>query len=420
MTINTNVQSDLDTYLNEKRVQTIMATLVERLLLSESITPHASLVEYLCEQYPEQAILALELTRPPKGSSTALLAKNITAVMKNDDDTEDDEDSDVDQFDGGSRPTSPPQLAQHKKQASNKAFNPSRRRHSVSSESLDPTRLREQISQLAIYPKDPEVSQTLYGVVSRAPMLRRMLDPEERALIVKAFAGPVIVQADEVIIRQGDVGDVFYLLEKGTVDVFVHAAEGGGERKVHSYHDGDTFGQLALMYNAPRAATCQAVTDVKLWTLDRIAFKVIIAGAAMRKREIFSTFLKKVPILQSLTEMEVLTLADALTEERFEPNAVICKEKEPGDEFYLVSEGTAECYQRSADGSEHLVGSLGPGQYFGEIALLTTKPRQATVKATSHLKLLVTDRATFTRVLGPLQDALKRNMENYRKITASL
>ncbi len=53
------------------------------------------------------------------------------------------------------------------------------------------------------------------------------------------------------------------------------------------------------------------------------------------------------------------------------------------------------------------------GGYFGEIALLTTKPRQATVKASGNLKVLALDKATFTRVLGSLEDMMKRSMEEY-------
>jgi len=54
-----------------------------------------------------------------------------------------------------------------------------------------------------------------------------------------------------------------------------------------------------------------------------------------------------------------------------------------------------------------------------QIALLTTKPRQATVTAEGALKCLVLDRKTFKRVMGPLQDILMRNMEEYNKFAAS-
>lgn len=327
------------------------------------------------------------------------------------DDDKDDDDENGDKFDAEpeeDRSPPPATNAQPKGRGN--------RRFSVSSESLDPTKLKDEISKITIHPKDTSVMQTLYQVVSKSTMLKRMLDPEERTLIVKAFAGPIYKYPGEEIIRQGDIGDVFYLLESGTVDVFVKKPSQPEETKVHTYRDGDAFGQLALMYNAPRAATCRAASEVKLWTLDRTSFKVIIAGAALRKREMYLAFLAQVPILQSLNENEKLILADALTEEKFPDGSVICQEGQYGNDFYIILDGKVNCFQKGKDEkTEKLVLSLMTGQYFGEIALLTSKPRQATVKADGEVKLLVIDRATFTRVFGPFETMLKRNMELYQK-----
>merc|ERR1712065_114952 len=127
---------------------------------------------------------------------------------------------------------------------------------------------------------------------------------------VKAFSGPRVRPPGEDIIVQGEIGEIFYLLEDGLVDVYI--SKGGEEqKKVHTYKAGDSFGELAIMYNAPRAATCRAQTEAKLWELDRTSFKVIVVAAAMQKREQYVGFLKDVPILSSLTEMEVMTLAFA-------------------------------------------------------------------------------------------------------------
>jgi cAMP-dependent protein kinase regulator len=400
-----NIQEDLDNYLSDFGVQLFFSDLVEKLLSSEASNPFMAIVEYLGEKFPEQTILALEINQPRNNARTSMLAKNTASIMKqNDSDAESDDDDDG----LSDLPDS---------QSASDAARYNRRRVSVSSESIDPEKLKQQIAHIIIIPKDPEVAQHLYQVVSRSTMLRRMLDSEERALIVKAFQGPVIKHAGENIIIQGEEGNLFYIIDKGQVDVYVRKSVEAEEEKVHTYHDGDTFGQLALMYNAPRAATCRAVGDVTLWTLDRHAFKVIIAGAALRKREKFMSFLQRVPILQSLNEYELMTLADSMTEEKFDSGMIICREGDPGDEFYIVSDGTAECYQRS-EGGEKLVAILSPGQYFGEIALMTSKPRQTTVKSQGTLKLLIMDRSTFVRVLGPIHDILKRNMENYKKFTS--
>eukprot|EP00981_Chlorochromonas_danica_P000839 scaffold198_cov169-Ochromonas_danica.AAC.10 len=285
------------------------------------------------------------------------------------------------------------------------------RRTSVSAESMDPNKLKSQMSQVTNIPKSPEVTEKLLSILAKSPMLRT-LDAEQKDMIVRAFSGPVTKTEGEDIIKQGDIGDTFYLLESGAVDVWIKKG-GADEIRVHTYKPGDSFGELAILYNAPRAATCRAKSDCTLWVLDRVSFKVIVVAAAMQKREIYRNFLAQVPILESLTEMEVLTLADSLAEEKYDDGAVICQQGEEGNYFYIIKEGHADCFQTDAAGEERLVASLSAGNYFGEIALLTTKPRQATVKAKGKLSVLAIDRATFTRVFGPMEEIMKRNMDQY-------
>lgn len=282
---------------------------------------------------------------------------------------------------------------------------------------MDPNKLKAQISQVTNIPKNPEVTATLLSVVGKSPLLRT-LEPEQKDMIVKAFSGPLVKEDGENIIVQGEIGDIFYLLEEGSVDVYIKKKGTTEEVKVHTYKPGDAFGELAIMYNAPRAATCRVSKSAKLWALDRISFKVIVVAAAMQKREKYKNFLTRVPILESLTEMEVMTLADSLAEESYASDAVICRQGDEGHYFYIILSGNASCFQVDADGNDVLVASLSEGMYFGEIALLTTKPRQATVKAKGPLKVLAIDRATFTRVFGSMDEIMKRNMEVYTKYAA--
>ena len=291
------------------------------------------------------------------------------------------------------------------------------RKTGVSAESMDPAKMKEQMKNITCIEKEPEVYARLLQVVAKSALLRT-LDEEQKDMIVKAFSGPQIKQPEENVIVQGDLGDVFYLLEEGLVDVYISKG-GAPEIKVHTYKPGDAFGELAIMYNAPRAATCRAQTECKLWALDRVSFKCIVVAAAMQKREMYKGFLSAVPILSSLNEMEVMTLADSLAEEKYTAGDYICKQGDEGNFFYIIKEGEAVCTIHK-DGTEAEVARLTTGQVFGEIALLTAKPRQATVRASGELKVLAIDRATFTRVMGPLDTIMQRNIEEYEKFNASL
>lgn len=292
------------------------------------------------------------------------------------------------------------------------------RRTSVSAESMDPNKMKAQMANVTVIEKEPDVYDNLMKVVGKSPLLR-MLDAEQKDKIVKAFSGPLIKQPGEDVITQGDIGDTFYLLESGEVDVYKKKPD-AEEIKVHTYKSGDAFGELALMYNAPRAATCRVSEggEAKLWALDRVSFKVIVVAAAMIKRETYQGFLETVPILSTLNPGELQTLADSLAEEKYADGVTVCTQGEEGNYFYLIKEGSAVCSVVDAAGESKDVATLEKGSYFGEVALMSSKPRQATVKAKGDLNVLAIDRATFTRVLGNLDEILKRNIDQYTKWNA--
>jgi cAMP-dependent protein kinase regulator len=84
-----------------------------------------------------------------------------------------------------------------------------------------------------------------------------------------------------------------------------------------TYIPGEAFGELALLYNAPRAATIIANTECLLWVLDRETFNHIVKDSSRRRREKYENFLKKVKILETMEPYERSVLSDAFTEEKF-------------------------------------------------------------------------------------------------------
>lgn len=400
-----DVQAELQAYLNTKNINSLFINIVESLLIEKPANPIAFIVEYLYKQYPDKAQVALDSITGGASAAPAAEAKTAAApaaAAKADDDSEDEDDED----DMGDMVEMAPKPR------------PVGRRVSVSAESMDPSKMKAQMANITSIEKEPEVYENLMKVVSKSPLLR-MLDAEQKDKIVKAFSGPLMKQPDEDVITQGDIGETFYLLESGEVDVYKKKAD-SEEIKVHTYKSGDAFGELALMYNAPRAATCRVGKggEAKLWALDRVSFKVIVVAAAMLKRETYEGFLSKVSILSELNDGERQTLADSLAEEKYEDGATICTQGEEGNYFYIIKDGEAVCTVTDAQGESKEVAVIQNGGYFGEIALMTSKPRQATVKAKGSLAVLAIDRATFTRVLGNLDEILKRNIDQYTLYTA--
>lgn len=120
------------------------------------------------------------------------------------------------------------------------------------------------------------------------------------------------------------------------------------------------------------------------------------------------------PILQTMDPYERTTLGDALVQETFKKDEVIIKEGERGDKFYLIMDGTAIA-TKQINNQEIKVMDYTNGGYFGERALLLNDMRAASIIATSDCVAVTLERETFIRLLGPLDELLKRNMTVYSK-----
>ena len=267
------------------------------------------------------------------------------------------------------------------------------RRTSVSAESIlvdsstnEPT---------PVYPKTPEQLQRIKASI-KDNFIFRDLDEEQETGVLNAMQENRATPG-EVVIRQGDVGDYFYVVESGLLHCFIlpdnlpppaliaHEKEkkDGKDasekfvqpgyhpefgRKVAECTPGKSFGELALMYGHPRAATVLAIEPSTLWSVDRITFRTIILKAAHRRRTMYEHFLSTVPLLSSLSAEERSKVADALTSRVYADGEVVVRQGEPGDTFFFVEEGEAEVKkkQRTEEGERDIkVGHLRKGEYFG-------------------------------------------------------
>ncbi|KAI9504938.1 hypothetical protein GGI25_001737 [Coemansia spiralis] len=286
------------------------------------------------------------------------------------------------------------------------------RRFSVSAESMNPSTEPEYKKKFV--PKTEKQKQRIHDALANN-FLFKNLDEDSHRDVVDAMEEKH-VQGGQSVIVQGGVGDYFYIVEKGTFDIFVRRTEADEPVKVAMVEDGGSFGELALMYNAPRAATVTATSDATLWALDRITFRSLLMERTSRKRRLYERFLETVPLLKSLEPYERQKIADALESVTYNDKETIVKQGDPGDDFFLIEQGTVRVYKTDADGVTREYPSLNQGGYFGELALLENQVRQATLVACGRTKCARMSKDAFDRLLGPVINIIRREAGNYMHI----
>ena len=264
-----------------------------------------------------------------------------------------------------------------------------------------------------VYEKSDEQASAIRKDIEagKVAMLFSSVNAKEMDVLVAAFQSKDVANGTDII-KQGDlVAEEFYVVADGTFEIFV------GDKKVLDVAKGGCFGELALLYDAPRAATVKATSDSKVWSLDRATFKTILCKSSQDQTKEYIAFLQKVESLKDLKEGDLSKLADCAVPREYPADAVIIEQGAIGDIFYFVQEGEVKCTRKGEDGKEEEVFQndekkerLKEGDYFGEIALLTNDTRQATVTAVTATKCLTLQRKVFDRVLGSL-DSLKANMD---------
>jgi len=228
------------------------------------------------------------------------------------------------------------------------------------------------------------------------------LSDEELTSLVDAM-DIVPVAAGENIITQGAEGDYYYVVEKGTFSVMVNNSVVG------QITEGKSFGELALLYNQPRAATIRADTAAEVYSLDRDTFRYTLAHSSANRNAETQAALSKVSLLSTLTEDQIAKVSEAVELVTYNPGDTIIKKGSEGNIFYMIKDGVVKVSDVGAN-SQFADHKLRAGDYFGERALVTGEPRAANVVAESKVVVMALDRTAFNSLLGPLKDLIDHNM----------
>jgi CRP-like cAMP-binding protein len=238
--------------------------------------------------------------------------------------------------------------------------------------------------------------------------------------VLSDLAGRVRLRAvrpGQPVFRQGDRASAFYVVRKGIVHIESEHPDTGDTEVLTVLERGDSFGELALLKSTPRSATARATNDTELFEIDESTFDRLLADEIRAPN--FGLTLQAMAELRELRAFAHLS-TEALGEllehgawVNAAPGDALIEQGAEGDAFYAIRSGRMDVVR---DGE--VIATLGPGQYFGETALLTDAPRNATVQAHTPVRAFRLSRQGFDAVIagafrrGLLRPAADRTWEH--------
>jgi len=215
-------------------------------------------------------------------------------------------------------------------------------------------------------------------------------------------------QAEQIVFYEGDIGEQFYMIYKGSVNVERKDLEKGGIVKVTTLNKGNYFGEIALIMDVGRTASIIVNEPTILLSINKRTFQSFLdmAGLDLRsvmRARIIETFKKfEIPFFKAIPDEKFAWIAGKCNIERFDKGEIIFKEGETGNNFYIISYGLVRV---SKEGK--VIARLSSGKYFGEIALVIENAlRTATCTTCVETVLLSMSREDFNKSFESNPEAL--------------
>jgi len=220
------------------------------------------------------------------------------------------------------------------------------------------------------------------------------LPASKRTGLIDAFE-PIIVKPGTKIIEEGEAGDYFYVVGSGIVDILIDGKEVG------TAEEGSSFGELALLYQAPRAATCVAKTMCGLFRLDQETFKRTMAQQVRESQADVLGILKSVEYFADLGDKALTQIASSLRVINYKSgDLMVSRAEDTPRRFYILKSGSAVIQGINIGGSFYNQITVAQNEYFGEMAMLMDQWVCEFIVAKGDVVALVLDREQFMQIVG--------------------
>jgi len=255
----------------------------------------------------------------------------------------------------------------------------------------------------------------------RTPLLSGLAGEE-----LEAFMDSLQLQAvaaDDYIYKEGDHGSYLYLIGMGSVRLEIQDTQ--GRKRVFSVlSEGDFFGEHAFMARVSHSDAAIAESDCSVLMMDRDTFdqwvekypSIQSTVEDFYRQRVLARVLAITPVFEGVPPEARQALADRFLLRSFSDGQVIVSEGDHGDTFYLIRSGSVKVLTKDIKqgGAQVDLGCMEEGGFFGEVALLTDKPRTASVIAEGSAELMELTRADFESIVSTYP-SVKKVVEAYQK-----
>jgi CRP-like cAMP-binding protein len=224
-------------------------------------------------------------------------------------------------------------------------------------------------------------------------------------------ARPIALEKNQEVFHQGERGDALFVIAEGSVGVI---DEGPPRRGINKLVEGDFFGEIALLSDRPRSATCIALEETQLIRIDREVMTKLIATDPevlpvmlrfFRDRSV-ERLLSTNPLFTVLSEVDREAVKKRFRFLEVEAGAVMLSEGRQSEGLLLLLAGHANVV-RQQGGRAVTLGTLGPGDLAGEMSLLTESPAVASVVAAERCFVIELPAAMFLKIVKSRPKAME-------------
>ncbi|CAD8171703.1 unnamed protein product [Paramecium pentaurelia] len=279
-----------------------------------------------------------------------------------------------------------------------------KQRFSVSAEAYGQFNKKENFKAKFI-PKSKEQSERIKQRM-QAGFMFSALNDKEIEIVVGAMEEKIFHKA-EYVIKQGEEGNVLYVVDTGELDCFKNY--GKGDIFLKTYYPGESFGELALLFQSPRAASIIVKSDKAiLWQLDRETFNLIVKEASIKKRQQFENFLENWDLLKEIKDpYDRLKMSDALFEKQFKKGDIILQQGQKSNEIFIVEQGRVGVNKNN----QKLFELTKLGDYFGDQSIVAGTVESFTYVAEEEIKLMYIPKKSYSSTLKEIEGTLMKNIQ---------